>query len=119
MTGVGSPQEGAEHLRLRRGTGYVDRSVDLSGRSNVTLQFWAKADSFEAGETALVLVSPDGVDWTVLKTWSDGEDDNTYRFYQFDLSSFPMTSQFWVAFDAEMSAANDRFYVDDLTFTGQ
>ena len=107
------------HLRLRRDTGYVDRAVDLSGRSNVTLEFWAKADSFESGETATVLVSPDGVNWTVLRTWVNGEDDDTYRLYSFDLSSFAMTSEFWVAFDADMSAANDRFYVDDLTFTGQ
>jgi len=108
------PYEGSFHLQLRRATGYVDRSLDLSGRTNVRLQFWAKADSFEPGEFVELTVSPDGAVYTPVRTWVDGEDDNVYRSEDIDLSSFSMTSEFWVAFDAEMSGTDDMFFVDDL-----
>ena len=108
------PYEGSFHLRLRRANGYVDRALDLSGRTNVRLQFWAKADSFEPGEFAELSVSPDGAVFMPVRTWVDGEDDDVYRFEDIDLSSFSMTSEFWVAFDAEMSGTGDLFFVDDL-----
>ena len=108
------PYEGSFHLRLRRANGYVDRALDLSGWTNVRLQFWAKADSFEPGEFAQLLVSPDGAVFTPVRTWVDGEDDDMYRFEDIDLSSFSMTDEFWIAFDAEMSGTGDLFFVDDL-----
>jgi len=109
-----SPYEGSYHLRLRRASGYVDRPLNLSGQVNVRLQFWAKAKSFEPGETATASVSPDGATWFTVRTWVDGEDDKVYRFEDIDLSSYSMTSEFWIAFDAEMSSSNDYFWVDDL-----
>lgn len=114
ITGDGMPHGGSYHLRLRRASGYVDRAVNLAGQTNVRLQFWAKADSFEAGEYAECLVSPDDVNWTTVKTWVDGEDDNIYHFYDIDLSGFTMSSEFWIAFDAEMSGKYDYLYIDDL-----
>ena len=71
----GSPQQGSYHMRLRRATGHADRSVDLSGETQVNLQFWAKARSFESGETATVSVSDDGVSFTVIHTWVNGDDE--------------------------------------------
>jgi hypothetical protein len=100
---------------LRSDDGYVDRAVNLSGQSDVHLQFWAKADSFDAGEFVECYVY-DGVDWTLVQTWVDGNDDNVYRFYDIDLSGYSMSSQYYVAFDAEMGDTNDYFYVDDLSF---
>ena len=115
ITSRGDPHNGSTyHLRLRRSSGYVDRAVNLEGKSGVHLQFWAKAYSFESGEFAECLVSPDDEHWTMVEKWVDGEDDNVYRFYDIDLSSFPMTSEFWIAFDAEMSGTGDYFYVDDI-----
>jgi hypothetical protein len=54
-----------------------------------------------------------------VKTWVDGEDDNVYRFWDFDLSAYPLTSTFWIAFDANMSNTGDYFYVDYLWVVGQ
>ncbi len=119
IVSVESPYQGSYHLRLRRGTGYVDRAVNLTGRSNVRLQFWAKADSFEAGETATCSVSPNGTTWTVVRVWPDGEDDNAYRFEDIDLSSFSMTGEFWISFVANMSNTGDYFWVDDLKIISQ
>lgn len=113
-----NPYEGTYHLRLQSSSGYVSRSVDLSAHTSAYLQFWAKADSFEAGETAECLVSENGTGWTVVQTWVDGDDDNVYRLYNIDLSSYTLTSEFWVAFDANMSFKNDEFWVDDLKIVG-
>ena len=55
------PHGGSEHLRLRRAQGRASRDVDLSGRSGVHLQFWAKVSGFSAGHSAEVQVSPDGL----------------------------------------------------------
>ena len=114
VTTAGTAYQGSYHLRLRSSTGYARREVNLSGKTNVRLQFWAKADSFETGENAQLLVSSNGTTWTTVKTWVNGEDDNVYRFWDFDLSAYPLTSTFWIAFDANMSGTGDYLYVDDL-----
>ena len=109
-----SPYEGSYHLRLRRDTGLVARSFYPEGESNVYLTFRARAQSFESGETADCWVSSDGWHWTSVRTWVDGEDDNTYRYYQIDLSAYTATNRLWIAFDANMSDQGDKFYVDDI-----
>lgn len=111
----GGPYQGNYHLQLRRNTGYVKRSVDLSDQPAARLQFWAKAKSFESAEEARCLVSSDGSNWTAVKTWVDGDDDNSYHFYDIDLSSYTLSSQFWIAFQADMSKKDDQFFVDDLS----
>lgn len=113
VTTFGTPYEGAYHLRLRSYSGYVDRALDLSGQSDVHLQFWAKVDSFEAGDFIDLLVGPSG-SMTVAKTWTNADSDNIYHFVDIDLSSYTMSSEFYIAFDAEMSGTDDYFYVDDL-----
>ena len=118
ITTSDSPYEGSYHLRLRGDTGYVRRAVDLSSMPDAALQFWAKADSFESGEEARCLISENGTTWTIVHTWIDGEDDNIYRFYEIDLSSYTLSSTFYIAFQALMSNSTDRFYVDDLKVRG-
>ncbi len=116
---TGAPYEGSYHLRLRAADGYVDRAVDLSGFPNARLQFWAKANLFEAGETARCLISPNGTDWTPVRTWVDVvDDDNIYYFNDIDLSPYTLSSEFWIAFEANMSGTGDYFYVDALQIRG-
>ena len=110
------PQSGSFHARQRRDTGYIARSVDLSGQGGVHLQFWAKVRSFESSDKAEVLVSSDGSTWTVVKTFTSAHGDNVYHFYDIDLSGFSMSSQFFVAFDAGMSSSWDYWYIDDVEF---
>ena len=117
----GTPKQGQYHMRFRRDTGHADRAVDLSGETTVSLEFWLRADSFEPGDTADLSVSDDGVSFTVIKTWTDADADGVYRFYSFQLNSFapPLTSTYTIAFDANMDAPNDTFYVDDLKLVGE
>ncbi|MFC1917969.1 hypothetical protein ACFLXH_04875 [Chloroflexota bacterium] len=108
-----NPYEGSYHLQLTDSTGYAKRSVDVQG-PGANLQFWAKGWGWDAGEGAQCLISPNGTDWTAVYTWVDGDDDDTYRFYDIDLSSYALTSEFWIAFDSNASATNEYFWVDDL-----
>ena len=112
-----SPYQGVYHLRLRSNTGYVERAVDLSSAVSARLRFWSKVNSFEGSENAQALISPNGIDWTVVRTWTDLDDDNTYHFNNIDLSSYTLTSQFWIAFSANMGQTTDYFYVDNLEIT--
>ena len=106
------PYQGTYHVRIRADTGYITRAVSLSDQSDLRLQFWARAKNFEADDQAELRVSWTGVDWTVVKTWNSGDD--TYCFVDIDLSPYPMSEQFWVAFDATMSNPGDKFLMDDL-----
>jgi hypothetical protein len=110
----GGAYEGKYYLSLRSDTGYVRRAFDPYGEANVYVTFRAKAESFEPGDTADCLASANGENWTVMRTWEDGEDDNTYRYYQLDLSAHAATNRLWIAFDANMSKMGDKFFVDDI-----
>jgi hypothetical protein len=109
----GEPHGGSHHAVLMDDDCYIDRPVDLSGRTNVRLQFWAKANSFESDEYVDCFVY-DGVDWHIVQTWEDGDDDNIYRFYDIDLSGYNMSDEFYIAFDTEMSDDDDYLYIDDM-----
>ena len=111
----GSPHQGSFHLRLRRGTGVATREVDLSGKSGVQAQFWAKADSFETGETATFEISTDDSSYTVLHTWVEGDDDNVYHFHDIAIPNPFISSTTFIRYQANMTQAGDRFYIDDIT----
>ena len=114
VTTSGTPYEGTNHLRLRSSTGLVSRSVDLSHQVDIHLRFWAKFNSLETWDTAICQVSSDGVNWSTVYTWDNSYSDNIYHFYDIDLSSYEMTSRFWIRFDSNMSSTGDYFYVDKL-----
>ena len=110
-----SPFEGTFHMRLRRSPARAERSLDLSGQIDVRLQFRAKSVAFEPGETVTLKVSDDlGGSFVTVRTWVDGEDDNIYHFEDIDLSSFTMTSEFFIAFESGITGAAGFFFVDDL-----
>lgn len=112
VTTSGTAHGGSYHLRLRSNTGVASRTVNMTGRTGARLQFWWKAYSFEAGETATVEVY-DGV-WRTVLTVSDGQDTNIYQYADIDLSSYQMISNFQVRVRANMSNTSDYFYIDDM-----
>ncbi len=114
-----APYQGNYHLRLRGSTGYVKRALDLSSAVSAHLHFWYKANAFEATDTVSLLVSNNNINWTTVQTWVNGDDDNAYHFRDVDLSPYGLSSQFWIAFDANMDQTTDYFYVDylDVTYT--
>lgn len=118
MTTTQSPYEGTRHVQMRGSNAYIERSVDLTGMTDVHLQFYAKVNGFEGADTMNCLVSADYIDWTVVKTWDSSDSDNTYYPVDIDLSSFEMSSEFWIAFDSGVNQYNDYFYLDYLSIDG-
>jgi hypothetical protein len=116
ITTDGGAYAGSYHLRLRNDDALVTRSVNMSGVTNAYLQFWWKANSFEGGEYAYVGVY-DG-SWHTVFTASNGDDDNTYRYADIDLSGYNMTSDFQVGIESDMSGNGDYFYIDDVVIEG-
>ncbi|MHC4931571.1 MAG: PKD domain-containing protein [Planctomycetota bacterium] len=114
----GGPHSGRAHVRLRRSTGYLERFVDLSGTRSVKLRLWAKVRSFETTDRAYLMVSPDGKIYTTLATFDPSDSDNTYHYYEFDLSAMDMTDDFRVAVQAAMNSKRDYLYLDDIEFFG-
>ena len=112
VTTSGTAHGGSYHLRLRSSTGLASRPVNLAGASNARLQFWWKANSFESGENAQVIVN-DGTNHVVWQV-NDGQDNDVYNYADLDLSAYNMIANFVVQFDANMSGTGDYFYVDDL-----
>jgi len=41
-TNQDGPYSAPSHVRLRAGSGYMERAADLTGRTGVHLQFWAR-----------------------------------------------------------------------------
>jgi hypothetical protein len=92
--------------------------VNLLSAQNVHLTFSAKVNSFESSDKALVKVSPDGVTFTTVKVFTSADSNNTYRYYDLDLTSFMMTTTSRIAFDAEMSSDVDYWFIDNIQVTG-
>ncbi len=114
ITNRETPHSSPNHLRLRRDTGYAERSVDLSSYPNARLEFWAKINGFEVLDRAYVRVSSDHTNWTTIKTFTFADSDNQYHFYSFNLSGYNPSGEFWIAFDAGMNNRRDYFYIDDI-----
>jgi len=116
VSSTGAPYSGSYHARLRGSSGWLQRTVNLSGWSNVALRFWAKVSSFEGSDKAWVKVN-DGSGWVTVYTFTRAHSDNLYHFYQISLPGM-MTSNYRIAFDSQMSNTGDYWYVDAVELTG-
>ncbi|MCI0822844.1 MAG: hypothetical protein J4N34_05385, partial [Chloroflexi bacterium] len=103
---------GGYHVRIRGSSGSIKRSLDLSAQSDLRLQFWARVKNFEAGDEAEIRISDDGINWTVLHTWTPVDSDDTYYYHDIDLSPYTMSSQFYIWFDAIATNNGDKFFID-------
>ncbi len=110
-----SPIQGSWHVRLRKDSS-MDRDVDLTGESQVFLSFWLKAKGFENSDEARVIVEPDGGSEVTLQTWENGDDDNTYAQYTYDLDALGITPStvINVRFEMDGNSNNDKIHIDDI-----
>ncbi len=111
-----SPASGSQHVRLRRSTGDLQRTVDVTDLTDVRLQFSTKLVSFERSDRADVMVSGDGTNWTTLQSFFNGDDDGQYHAY--DLAVPNVGNTLHLRFDAGMSGSGDYWYIDDVQVTG-
>ena len=112
-----SPASGSEHARLRRSSGDLQRTVDVTGYADIRLQFAAKLISLEGSDRADVKVSGDGATWTTLQSFFNGDDDGQYRTY--DLAVPDVGDTLHVRFDANMSGGADYWFIDDVQVVGE
>jgi subtilisin family serine protease len=120
-TSLDAPSSAPIHLRLRSGNGLAQRSITPGAASSLRLAFRAKISDFEAGDTAVVKVSKDdGATWITIHTFTSAHSDNVYRSFDLDLAPFGVGSAttLRIAFDADMNAATDYFYIDDVAVHG-
>jgi hypothetical protein len=110
------PFDGTHHLRLRGNNTFAKRSVDLTHQVGVHILVAVKVKGFEGNENGTCNISSDGVTWKTVHTWINdaSTDDNEYHLYDIDISSYEMTSRFWISFNANMSGTGDLFYIDRL-----
>ena len=109
------PAQGSWHVRIRK-DGSLERTVDLTGESLVSLSFWLKAKGFKDGATASVIVTPDGGSPITLQTWTDDDDDDTYRQYTYDLDvvGATPTSTLLVRFEMNGTKNGHKIHIDDV-----
>jgi hypothetical protein len=76
------------------------------------LSFWAKFNGFEAQDIAQVRLN-DGIS-NPIKSWVDGDDDNTWRYYEFNVTGLNPTCNLLLVFDTNFDSQNDFAYYDDI-----
>ena len=111
------PYEGSYHLRLTGNDGVITRSADTSGQVSVHLRFWAKAGSFAPGDNAVCRISPDGNNWTEIQSWDDADSDGIYHYYDLNLTSYGLSSNFRISFSSSMDSGGAYLAVDDVKVT--
>jgi len=113
----GSPHGGSYHIQMASNGDYyyIARPTDMTGMTDAYVRFWAKADSFGASDFVNCAIF-DNTDWNYVQTWVDGDDDNTYHYFEFDVSGMDMSIEFYVTFYAELSGPGANFYIDDVQF---
>jgi hypothetical protein len=108
---------GVYSVRMRgSGTKTIDRSTDLSTATYPYVEFYAKAQSLESSDYVYFKVSSDDSLYTTLEEWTDGdEDDNVWRKYKINLTSYyEGSNDFWFLFETSMNSNNDRFFFDQI-----
>lgn len=116
----GSAEVGAWHMRLKSGNGIAYRDVDVSGLTDLELTVWAKAEPFQNGDFATLLVGPPG-NLTEVTRWitgatGDGETpaDGEYHPIAIDLGAFDTDGIFRIQFESHMGTAADLFFLDSV-----
>ncbi len=86
----------------------------MEPQEGLRLRFWARFDSIEAGDWAFVQVTADGVNLIVYSLFSEEKNDNTWHFYDIDVSLPPVSEPLRVTFQTEMDPEDDLWHIDDV-----
>jgi len=103
---------GTYSLQVQDITCTADRTVNLAGKSNVSIRFMAMLSGVDAGETVSLKIY-DGA-WKTVKTWTTTDADDIWRSYTLSLSSYTMISGFKIRFETLGSSSTDELFVDNL-----
>lgn len=91
--------------------------IDLTGYSEMKVDFWYWPRSMESGEDFL-LEFWDGSQWQVAASWTSGSEFSNNAFYNpsvlIDSGSFAFTSGARLRFRCDASGNNDQIYIDEV-----
>jgi hypothetical protein len=111
---TGRPYSSSYHMCLRASDAWIDRQLDLSGYDNARLGLYVKVRGLENDDVAQLLIKSNNSDWTTLQRFTASDSDNTYHYYEFDLTPYGLTTQFSIGLEADMRGRQDILYVDDI-----
>jgi peptidoglycan/xylan/chitin deacetylase (PgdA/CDA1 family) len=113
VVGSGGAHSGSRYLDMTS-TVIALRLAIVGPYEEMHLRFWARFSSVEAGDTAVVRVSNDGVTWTEYSLTSADRNDNAWRLYDIVLPFLPASQQISVRFQAQMDSQDDLWHIDDV-----
>jgi hypothetical protein len=99
------------------GQGNASRGINLSTCATGQLSFWAKAQGLEVGDFCRYQYW-NGTALAELLSITNPNDDNTYRFYSFEVcSAYGKSANSAIYFNATVNAAGDNCWIDNINFT--
>ncbi len=114
--------EGTYSIRIRDNSGTASAMtspvLNLSGYSEVTVNFYFYPHSMENGEDFWLRYN-DGSGWTTVAAWASGTSFNNGSFYTASVTlnssqyNFPSNARF--RFQCDASANADHIYIDEVT----
>lgn len=91
---------------------YATRSFDFSDGINMTVSFYAKFYSIDTNEYAYFTIN-DGTE-RIIDTWENGDDDDTWRYYQYNITGINPSKNTQIVFRTDFNSALDQAYFDEI-----
>ncbi len=110
---TGAAHSGSLYLDMGA-TSLARRVATVDPHSELRLRFWARFDSLEPEDGALLGLSKDGDNWTVYSLFSADRNDNAWHLYEFALPFTATDGQLFVGFLAQMDPRDDVWHIDDV-----
>ncbi|MFC1617176.1 hypothetical protein ACFL2K_03050 [Candidatus Margulisiibacteriota bacterium] len=103
---------GGYYLRFRNNS-LAKRNIDLSSYSSAKVKFYLEVSGYDSGDIAYFDISDDGeVSWQNIASWNT--DTSGYNYYEYDLSSYDLDTDFYIRFRSECNQNNDYLRVDEI-----
>lgn len=117
--------EGNYSIRIRdnsgAGSSMTSPSLDLTGNSSVTVDFYFYPNSMESGEDFWLRYN-DGTGWVTVATWTSGSDFSNNSFYSSSVTlnsgQYNLTNGAQFRFQCDASSNADRVYIDQVVISG-
>ena len=103
-------------------TGSLSRIALLPGAVDVRLRLWAWVLSYEPGDRAWVMVSSDGIDYTILREFTEADSDSSFHYFDFDLSGMTWDTGLHLLIVTDTVPAGldrDRLVLDSIEILGR
>jgi peptidoglycan/xylan/chitin deacetylase (PgdA/CDA1 family) len=113
VVGKGGARSGSRYLDMAS-TGTVFRSTSLAPNRELHLRFWARFESLEAQDVALVRVGNMSFGWIEHSLFSGGRNDSVWYLYDIVLPAPSTSPLVFVTFEAQMDFHDDLWHIDDV-----